>query len=451
MLFLRRILTVVPGLLLLAFFLLAVASCQFSATFLSADFYKDRLSSADFYRFATTDLPLTAVGEFRRSGSGSEDFDQFLLMTSGLSDHEIVDSLNRVLPPDWLRDTLEQAMDEIVPYTVGERDGLTLRVDLNEKAETLVEEVKYLLRESDAYAFLSEKIGEIVAEDVAEAAGELGFSVNTDRIQQAVMSALTADWLQAEIESRLDKLPPYILGETDTFDMRSEIGEVARRAAEEAKRPLQEAGVHERLYETVLEPTIADGIFQTLGGQSTVDILERLRGELSTGPVWTEQDLLSLIESEFGREEAEAIEQARSWASSIRSLRGPAWLIVILLLASIGMLGGRNWPSRVSWAAAYLVGTTAILFAAFQALGSTWNSQTEDAKAEALGQIELDSNFARSQEIITDKSFEIVADMGNVFIDGLATQSMIGFVIGVAALAGVVGWRYWQTKTGKLG
>ena len=146
MIFLRRILTVALGFLLLAFLLPAIVSCQISATVLSADFYKDRLSSSDFYRFVTTDLPFAAIGELRRSGSTSSDLDEILHITSGISDQEVVSSLNRVMPPDRFQNIIEQALDEIVPYIAGDRDEFTFRVELKESADTLVEEVRYLLR-----------------------------------------------------------------------------------------------------------------------------------------------------------------------------------------------------------------------------------------------------------------------------------------------------------------
>ena len=78
-------------------------------------------------------------------------------------------------------------------------------------------------------------------------------------------------------------------------------------------------------------------------------------------------------------------------------MRWLAWIPIIVLLISIGLLGGRNWPGRVTWAAAYLIGIAALLFAAFRALRSIWNSRIEDARVEALGQIEQDSRFALSQ------------------------------------------------------
>ena len=370
MIFLRRILTVALGFLLLVFFLLAIVSCQINATVLSADFYKDHLSSSDFYRFVITDLPFTAIGELRRSGSTSSELDEVLFITSGISDQEVVSSLNRVMPSDRFQNIIEQALDEVVPYIAGDRDEITLRVDLNESADTLFEEVKYLLRKSDTYTLLSERIGEMLVEEVAGAVDELELGVSSDRIEQAVMNTVTADWLQDQVESGLDDLAQYMLGETDSFEMRLEMSEIARRGSDDARVILQEAGAYDILYENVLEPAIADSLFEALGGQSTVDILEQVRRALSGDVVWTEQELLSLVESELGREVLHGLQQARTWTPRLQSLRWLAWIPVIVLLVSVGLLGGRTWPSRVSWAAAYLVGVTALLFVAFQVLSS---------------------------------------------------------------------------------
>ena len=449
MIFLRRTLTVALGFPLLAFFLLGIVSCQIGATVISADFYKDRLSSANFYEFALTDLSLTVIGELRRSSDSSPEVEELLLMTASLSDQVIVASLNRVLPQSWLRDTLEQALDEIVPYVAGDTDGFALRVGLKERAETFVEEIKYLLRESDAYVSLSEKIGELVAEEAAGVADELNLGVSNELILQIVTSTLTADWLQAQIESSLDNFALYILGGTDSFDMRSEVLEIARLGTEELEYSLIEAGAPDILFENILEPTIYDSLLEDLGDQSTVDVLEKLRSNLSGDLVWTEQDLLSLVESEFGAEGGQVLQQARTWISGLQPLGWLAWALVFALLISIGLLGGRNWPSRVTWGATYLVGVSVILYATFQVLSSTWNRLIEDSRVESLAQSDSSSQFARSQELITGKGYEIVADAGHVFIDGMARQSLIGLVMGLAVIGGVVGWRYRRTRKGK--
>ena len=634
MISLRRTLTVALGFLLLAFLLLAIVSCQIGATVLSADFYKDRLLVSNLYTFALTDLPLTIVGEIRGSIDGSSDLDEFLSATSGLSDEEVVDSLNRVLSPSWLQGFLEPALDEIVPYVAGDRDEFRVVLNLSESSETTIEEVKYLLRESNAYAHLSGRIGTMVAEEIVDPEHGLELGVSIDRITQAVMNVVTADWLQAQIERSLDEIAPYLRGESNTFEVSLEISEIARRGSAEAKDLLHEARVYDILYEKTLKPTIAasldidsptpsgvdvteqdllrvikvaapdtwfreqverlvdesadwilgaspemrvvidlrdnkrvahsalldltrakaeeylaecpesltklsealtgagmqscralsdagapeideavstlidhlgpeiethvqasipdfvhftdqdilwgasdisEGRFASLlrdarqvalraqsfteddlkerldamGGQSANEIMEQVRRALSGDLTWTEQDLISTLESQAGDEGLQGFQKAQTWISRVQSLRWLAWIPIIVLLISIGLLGGRNWPGRVTWAATYMVGIAALLFAAFRALRSMWNSRIEDSRVEALGQIEQDSRFAASEELITDKVFEIVTDAGNVFIDGLARQSLMSFLTGLALIACVVGWRYWSARTDK--
>ena len=626
----RRTLGVALGLLLLPVYLLAMVSCQIGATVLSADFYKDRFSDSKLYDFVLMELPLALVGEIRRSGDRSRELDEVVLMSYGLTDQEIVDSLNRALPPALLQQTLEQGLDEIVPYIAGERGGFILIVDLNEIGEALVEETKYILRESDAYTSLSEMVGRIVAEEVASGTEELNLGVSTERIAQAVMDTVTADWLRAQIESSLDELAPYLLGETDAFEVSLNVGELAERGASEAKDLLREAGAYDTLYEDVLETAIADRLdvdlltpsgvevvreellgvikvaapeawirehverlvdegadwisgtsqemsvvidlrenkvaahsalldltrrkveeyltdcpenlvaladvlirarlqecralsgatgpeideavsllkkhldpeiethvlanipdsihitdqdilwgdvdiseghfasiledvreitlraqsfteadlreeLERISGPWTVDALKQVRSALSGGLVWTEQDLLSLVESELGHGELQDFQQARTWMSRFKALSWLAWIPVIVLLISIGLLGGRNWHSRVSWAAACLIGITSLLVVALQFLHSMWSSRIEEVRVETLGQLDPGSPSSLSTEMIVNKGFDVVTGAGSVFIDGLVRQSLIGLAIGLAVVAATIVWWHWRT------
>ena len=67
-----------------------------------------------------------------------------------ISSERLVTSARRVAPHDWVQTNVEAALDELTPYVVGDRDTFEVKVQLSDRAELALEEVKALLRESDA-------------------------------------------------------------------------------------------------------------------------------------------------------------------------------------------------------------------------------------------------------------------------------------------------------------
>ena len=65
-------------------------------------------------------------------------------------------SINRAIPPEYVQDLVEQVFEEAGKYVTGERDEFTVTIQAGEQVETLVQEVKALLRKADAYSLLYE-------------------------------------------------------------------------------------------------------------------------------------------------------------------------------------------------------------------------------------------------------------------------------------------------------
>ena len=65
MIWVRRILTIPLGVLLLALLLVAVIALQIDGTFLDPDFYPQELDDANIYEFVLVDLATSALDEGR--------------------------------------------------------------------------------------------------------------------------------------------------------------------------------------------------------------------------------------------------------------------------------------------------------------------------------------------------------------------------------------------------
>ena len=70
----------------------------------------------------------------------------------------LTESAHRVAAPVWIQDQIDAALDEVAPYLVGDRNTFEIHVDLAGRAEVALEEVRALLRESDAYEVMYVKM-----------------------------------------------------------------------------------------------------------------------------------------------------------------------------------------------------------------------------------------------------------------------------------------------------
>ena len=110
MIWVRRILTGPLGLLFFLFLLLTLLVLQINSTFLDPDYYPEQLREANVYEFILNELLASAIDEAREkerrerdAGGSGQDVGTTPFLSSGLSTEQIVSSVNRALPPDWVQ------------------------------------------------------------------------------------------------------------------------------------------------------------------------------------------------------------------------------------------------------------------------------------------------------------------------------------------------------------
>ena len=217
MLLVRRLLTIPAGIALLLFLVVALVVVQVSGTFLDPDFFPRELRKANLYEFVVVDLLASAVDEARELSPEefSDSFDSNPLVASELSTEDIVSSVNRAVPPEWIQAQVEEAFDQIGRYLNGERDEFTLTIQAGERVPTVVAEIKGLLRKADAYGLLFDEVITPAIDDALANELPLDVDISSQRIADAVRAVAPREWVQAQVESALDELTPYVVGERD--------------------------------------------------------------------------------------------------------------------------------------------------------------------------------------------------------------------------------------------
>ena len=152
---------------------------------------------------------------------------------------------------------VESVLDEVTPYLVGSKDTFhVINVQVADRAEIALDEIKKLLRDTDAYGRLFDEQLEPRIVNAMYMELPLGLEVSTDRIVEAVRVIVPPDWMLLQVESAVDEAGPYIVGKRDSFEINVQLVDRAEIALTEAKDLLREIDAYDLLYSEVIEPEV---------------------------------------------------------------------------------------------------------------------------------------------------------------------------------------------------
>jgi hypothetical protein len=184
-------------------------------------------------------------------------------------------SVERIVPEEWLEPQVEAAIDAIIAYLIGQEEILELKIPIDDRVDVALQEIKLLLRESDAYESVYQSLIEPM---VAESFGDsielpYGMVLTKEEIISAMREVAPPSWIQAQAERIIDDAAPYLKGESSGFA--TEISLVDnKRVAVQVVRDTAARKLRERLYSL---PACTD--------QSPEDIIQAgLRGEIVCVP-----------------------------------------------------------------------------------------------------------------------------------------------------------------------
>jgi hypothetical protein len=263
MIWIGRIISIPLGLLLLVLLLLTLFTLQVSNTFLKASYYTEQFTEADLYEFALNDLLTSAIDEARGLPPSEFSLDENPIKTSALSTEQIVQAINRAIPPEYIQDLVEQSFDQFMGYLTAERDEFELTLQAGEQVATIVDEIKLLLSEADAYSLLFDEAVEPAIQYAVQVELPLGAEASPDQLVQAAKNILPADWVQQLVEDTLDEVTAYIIGRSETFEVGINLSDRIDVALVEVKSILRDMNAADLLYDQVIEPIVVDSLGAT--------------------------------------------------------------------------------------------------------------------------------------------------------------------------------------------
>ncbi len=180
------------------------------------------------------------------------------------------------------------------------------------------------------------------------------------------------------------------------------------------------------------------------GDTTGVETLDKILRWIQEG--FTDADLRDLISGEEGGEEGlQQFDDLRRWLGLGRSL----WFVLLLVpmgfLAGIGFLGGREWRSRLAWAAVPLGIAAGIAFAGF---GPAYLGIAEPFADDQLADVTRDATGVG--RVAAEKAVSITKTAMGDFFSGLANTAALLLAISVIGVGVAILWPtlFRRTKEG---
>ena len=171
------------------------------------------LSKADAYNLLFDEMVAPAIRELTTEG---------LPFGERLNGEQMISSVRRIVPPEWIQVQVEAALEEITPYVVGQQDTFEVNVQLSDRVDIALAEVKELLRSAEAYDLLHD---EVISPAVKDGMGDRvelipGLVATSDEILAGMRRAAPPQWLQGEFERIIDEALPFLTGKEESLAVR---------------------------------------------------------------------------------------------------------------------------------------------------------------------------------------------------------------------------------------
>ena len=431
MIWLRRAFTL-P--LILVFIVLIVAAVTVTAvnnTAANPEFYNDQMVKADMYNYVYDSVLPTALDEVD-TGEGSDapiDIANF--------EDEILSAAEQVLPMWWLQERFEEATRVLVPYFVDDTAGFSYTLVLKDRVEDAGQAIKDQILHSEAFVDVYNDLVAYMAEQLYQSLPELppDIHITQQDIEDALKSedAVTLPWLVTQLESAVDEIIPYLIGDRGYFTMNFPIQErIDDSVLLELLGPGNEAYLDDAREWIGEGWSFTDADMRDEMDADSEQKLDDARGYIHDGYTFDQADLRDVMFDNM--QDAESFDDARHWVSVGRSLLWVLWLVPFLLLVGIGFLGGRGWKTR---AAGPLVILFFVALVMFLGVMLTWGQWGEAEMGNALPN---PSEYQGIEAVMLEKADDIALNAAGSFVDNMQNMYMYMMIASGVGLAAVGVW-----------
>ena len=154
-----------------------------------------------------------------------------------LTPDQVIAGIEEVLPEEWLRQRIEEVLDEITPYATGKEDDFAILIPLQDRADAALPVLEgWLLTGLDGGTYdylLEEQIAPTASDSLGPQVGlPFGITITDDEVVDAIGQVLPLSWVSDRISDAFGAMGPYLTGQTDSFTIEIPLRDRVEIAAE---------------------------------------------------------------------------------------------------------------------------------------------------------------------------------------------------------------------------
>jgi hypothetical protein len=488
MIWLRRILAIPLIIIFVVVFVLGLVLCHLSGTVGSAGFYNGQMRKAHVYTWLYDNLTPVVLDETEADAGGSSGspFDTPEIRK------EIVDVAEQTFPEEWLQGTFENATRQIFPYVEGDKNSLTITIDVESRIDPMARGIKSVVdnHTTEIYNYATD---ELIVPAVTESLGTsttlpYGITLSDDNITFAVKQAMPQDWTITQFKNMVDAIAAYLKGDSATLDLTVDLTSVKSSAGtalstladtklktafdsitttcteaqflaqlnslpQNTMPSCKPAGYNYSQFKSALETKMGMTFTQAVNQNVTNQIPgsyhfddaqmrealgKDLAGALDSARKFIVDDHGQITDQTLRKSDngststgQDNFDKVRSAIHTVKMCIWALWLIAILLLVGIGFLCGRNWKSRLLWPLCVLFVTCLIFVIVIAVASSVVPDRVVPASERDATQVAT---------LMADKGNEMAHNAINTFVGGLEVKLVLFIVFSGLAIAGVIAW-----------
>lgn len=259
MIWLRRVLAVVLGLVVILLFVVFVVLGRVNSTAGNPQFYVDRLREADIYNFMYNEALPYALNEVDDSVWLGD-----TRMNMANLKAQIVPAAKTILPPEWVQARVEDMLLTVMPYMTGDTDAFTVTIPLKERVSSIGTAMKGVLHDEATFNDLYSGAVEYATDEGLKALRDspLDLDLTRDEVRDIITTLAPKDWLRAQMDGAIDQVVPYFTGDSEHFTVRIEL----KTRVDPAVHVVKDLLARPKTYDYIFNEVVAKAVSEQIAG-----------------------------------------------------------------------------------------------------------------------------------------------------------------------------------------